>query len=69
MISVERKKSLEENKDKYLKKESSYSSMARVFYIPNIKEQEIKAKMKDGILTVNLPKGNEKKTTQNIVIE
>ncbi len=32
-------------------------------------EQEIKAKMKDGILTVNLPKGNEKKTTQNIVIE
>lgn len=69
IISVERKKSLEENKDKYLKKESSYSSMARIFYIPNIKEQEIKAKMKDGILTVNLPKGNEKKTSQNIVIE
>jgi HSP20 family protein len=62
-ISSETKNETEENKDGYKRKEFSYSSFCRSFYIPeNVNRDKIEANYKDGILTVGLPKQEEEKT-------
>jgi HSP20 family protein len=56
-ISSETKIETEENKDGYKRKEFSYSSFCRSFYIPeNVNRDNIEANYKDGIITVGLPK-------------
>jgi HSP20 family protein len=56
-ISSESKNETEENKDGYKRKEFSYSSFCRSFYIPeNVDREKIEASYKDGILSVGLPK-------------
>ena len=53
----------EENKDGYKRKEFSYSSFCRSFYIPeNVNREKIEANYKDGILSVSLPKQEEEKS-------
>lgn len=48
--------------DGYKRKEFSYSSFCRSFYIPeNVLTDKIGANYKDGILTVELPKDREEK--------
>ena len=62
-ISSESKDENEEDRDGYKRKEFSYSSFARTFYIPeNINRDKIEAGYKDGILTVSLPKQEEEKS-------
>ena len=62
-ISSETKNETEESKDGYKRKEFSYSSFCRSFYIPeNVNREKIEANYKDGILTVALPKQEEEKT-------
>ena len=62
-ISSESKHENEEDRDGYKRKEFSYSSFARTFYIPeNINRDKIEAGYKDGILTVSLPKQEEEKS-------
>jgi len=61
-ISSETKNETEENKDGYKRKEFSYSSFCRSFYIPeNVNREKIGASYKDGILSVELPKQEEEK--------
>lgn len=61
-ISSETKNETEENKDGYKRKEFSYSSFCRSFYIPeNVNREKIGASYKDGILNVELPKQEEEK--------
>jgi HSP20 family protein len=61
-ISSERKNEMEENKEGYTRKEFSYSSFVRSFYIPeNVNPDSIQANYKEGILTVSLPKMEEDK--------
>ncbi len=61
-ISSESKNESEENRDGYKRKEFSYSSFCRSFYIPeNVTREKIEANYKDGILTVGLPKQEEEK--------
>jgi len=61
-ISSESKNEKEENKDGYKRKEFSYSSFSRSFYIPeNVNKEKIEANYKDGVLTVALPKQEEEK--------
>jgi HSP20 family protein len=56
-ISSETKNETEENKEDYRRKEFSYTSFSRSFYIPeNVNREKIEANYKDGILTVSLPK-------------
>jgi HSP20 family protein len=56
-VSSESKNEKEEERDGYKRKEFSYSSFARTFYIPeNVNRDKIEASYKDGILTVSLPK-------------
>ncbi|MCJ7449387.1 MAG: Hsp20/alpha crystallin family protein [Bacteroidales bacterium] len=62
-ISSETKNEVEDNKDGYKRKEFSYSSFCRSFYIPeNVNRDKIGASYKDGILTVELPKQEEEKS-------
>lgn len=63
VISSESKTENEEEKDGYKRKEFSYSSFCRSFYIPeNVNKEKIGASYKDGILTVELPKQEEEKS-------
>jgi len=61
-ISSETKDETEEKNDGYKRKEFSYSSFCRSFYIPeNVSRDKIEATYKDGILSVGLPKQEEDK--------
>jgi HSP20 family protein len=62
-ISSEASKETEESKEGYRRKEFSFSSFCRSFYIPeNVNRETIEANYKDGILLVSLPKQEEDKT-------
>ena len=61
-ISSEIKNETEESNDGYKRKEFSYSSFCRSFYLPdNVNKEKIAASYKDGILSVELPKMEEEK--------
>jgi len=62
-ISSESKNDTEENRNGYKRKEFSYSSFCRSFYIPdNVNRDSIEANYRDGILTVSLPKQEAEKS-------
>jgi HSP20 family protein len=62
-IASESKNEKEEEKDGYKRKEFSYSSFCRSFYIPeNVNREKIVASCKDGILNLELPKMEEEKS-------
>jgi HSP20 family protein len=61
-IGAEAKNETEENTEGYKRKEFSYSSFCRSFYLPeNVNRDKISAAYKDGILSVELPKNDEEK--------
>ena len=69
-ISAE-KKSDSEEKDgkKYVRRERHcYSKCERQFYVGNIKDEDIKAKFKDGILKISVPKEEEKEETKKVIM-
>jgi len=68
-ISGERKFEKEEKEKNYYRMERSYGSFTRSFLLPdNVDVNKIKAKYKDGVLKLTLPKKAESKP-QNIPIE
>jgi HSP20 family protein len=61
-ISSENKNEKEETFDGFKRREFSYSSFCRSFYLPeNVNREKIEASYKDGILTVDLPKQEAEK--------
>jgi HSP20 family protein len=59
-ISSENNKEKEETHDGFKRREFSYSSFCRSFYLPeNVNKDKIGANYKDGILSVELPKEEE----------
>jgi len=69
-ISSETKNESEESSDGYKRKEFSYSTFCRSFYVPeNVTREKIEANYKDGILSVTLPKMEEEKSKINRKIE
>ncbi|KAK6774521.1 hypothetical protein RDI58_029760 [Solanum bulbocastanum] len=61
-ISGERSKEQEEKNDKWHRMERSSGKFVRRFRLPeNVKMEEIKAAMENGVLTVTVPKEEEKK--------
>ena len=69
-ISSEIKNESEESSDGYKRKEFSYSTFCRSFYVPeNVTREKIEANYKDGILSVALPKMEEEKSKINRKIE
>jgi HSP20 family protein len=62
-ISSETKSESEEENDGYKRKEFSYSSFCRSFYVPeNVNKDKIGASYKDGVLNIELPKMEEEKS-------
>jgi HSP20 family protein len=62
-LSGEKKSEKNEEGEKYYRTEISYGKFTRSFHIPvDIKEQEINASFKDGILIVKMPKSEENQT-------
>ena len=55
-ISATRNNTHEEKKDNYIKRERSYGSISRGFYISNVDKNLIKAKFDNGVLNIKLPK-------------
>ncbi|WP_281541183.1 Hsp20/alpha crystallin family protein [Maribacter aestuarii] len=61
-ISAEREHTEEEEEDNYTRKEFSYNSFERSLQLPDsVKQEAIKAKYNDGILSFNLAKKEEAK--------
>lgn len=55
-ISVERSNETNEENENYIRRERAYGSYKRCFYVDDVKEDEIKATYKDGILSLTIPK-------------
>jgi len=69
-LKMEKKQSNEEKKDdkSYLRKEFSYQSYAQTFTLPDtVASDAIKATMADGILTITLPKKEEKPKVDKMI--
>ena len=50
-----------DSKNNYIRRERSYGSYTRTFDLEGIKSEDITVAYKDGILTLNLPKAEQKK--------
>ena len=69
-ISAEKSSEEEEKEENYTRREFSYNSFERSLQLPEgIKEEEIKAKYNDGILSFKLAKKEEAKKKQPKVVE
>jgi HSP20 family protein len=69
-IAAEKESSEEEKEDNYTRREFSYNSFERSLQLPeSVKEEEIKAKYNDGILSFKLAKKEEAKKRPPKVIE
>jgi HSP20 family protein len=69
-ISAETKKEKEEKDEGYTRREFSYSTFSRSFWLPeNVKADDIKATYKEGILNISLPKVKVEKKAPAKMIE
>lgn len=61
-IKGEKKEHKEVKKDDYYRRERSYGSFLRTIALPcDVKDDEIKASFKDGVLEIRMPKTEEAK--------
>ncbi|KAJ3901516.1 HSP20-like chaperone [Lentinula edodes] len=68
-ISGESKVSSEHNEDGYAVRERRYGSFARALQLPRgVKDEEIKASMENGVLTVTFPKSTPEAEPKKITI-
>lgn len=69
VISGERRKEGKEEKENFLRRERYFGSFIRTFTLPNaVKDDGIKAKYHEGVLTVTVPK-SEKSKVKNVQID
>lgn len=69
-VSAEKTTSEEEKEEDYTRREFSYNSFERSLQLPeNIKDEEIKAKYKDGILSFKLEKNEVIKKQKPKIVE
>lgn len=71
LVSAEQKQESENTEDKkYTRREFSYKSFSRSFYIPEkVNSEAIEAKYENGILYLSLPKAVESQDSKNISIK
>lgn len=58
-----KREEIEETKDsenRFIRRERHFGEFVRQFYVDNIDENRIEAKLKDGVLTIILPKRNDR---------
>lgn len=67
-ISAETSSSNEENGKDFIRQERFSGFMERKFYVGEVKDEEISANFKDGVLKVKVPKETIKKSNTSIEI-
>ena len=67
-IAVKKEENLEEKNKNYIHRERRLSSMERVILLSDVAESEVKAKLDNGILTINIPKKEKAEKTLKIEI-
>ena len=67
-IKAEKKNEVKDDSKKYIRRERSYSKFERSIYLGDADEEKISAEYKDGILTIVVPKMDEKKSKKYIEI-
>ncbi len=55
-VSAKKEEETKEEKENYIRRERHYGEVSRRFWVTGIKNQEISAEYKDGVLKVTLPK-------------
>lgn len=68
-ISAKREEKTEEEKKNYIHKERKYESVSRSIYLPGAVDEGIKAKLNDGMLSIDIPKDKKEKQKNKIEIE
>lgn len=69
-VSAKTSKETDNSEDKYIHKERFYGECSRSFYVgENLKEEDIKAAFKNGILTLTVPKEQPKKLEEKKYIQ
>lgn len=68
-ISIEREEKEDKEEKNYIHRERRYSSMSRSVYLGDIKDEDVKAKLEDGVLCIEIPKGEDKEKAKRILIE
>lgn len=64
-ISAKQEKEINEEEEKYVHQERFYGECSRNFYVgDNIKDEDIVAEFKDGILKIDIPKKDEEEEKQ-----
>lgn len=66
-ITATKKSNEEEKKHKYVRKERIYYQAKRTFYVGNVNESEVKAKLEKGELHIEVPKEEEKKIAKTTI--
>ncbi len=66
-ISVSKTEEKEEKEKKYVRKERHSYSFRRTFYVGNINEEDIKAKLTNGELHVTVPKEKQQVITKKTI--
>ena len=69
-MTAENNSSKEENKDGYIHQERFFGTCSRSYYVgENVKQEDIKASFKNGILVLRFPKEEQKKWEEKKYIE
>ena len=69
-ISAKREHKMEEGQDKkgnFIRKERSFGQFSRSFYVGDIQQEDIDAKLENGILTILLPKEEKSAPKSNCI--
>lgn len=73
ILTAERKNEINEDSDNYIHRERYYGKVSRTIYVgDHVDEEDIKAKLKDGVLKITLPQEKEQEeleTKKTIEIE
>ncbi|KIK67628.1 hypothetical protein GYMLUDRAFT_36367 [Collybiopsis luxurians FD-317 M1] len=68
-VAAETRQSEDREQDGYAVRERSYGKLSRTLQLPQgVKEEEVKASMENGILTVTFPKASAEQTPRKITI-
>jgi len=68
-IAVKRDEQVNVERDNYIRRERRYTGMKRSFRLDNVREEDVKASYRDGILTITLPKRSPGKRGRSITID
>lgn len=70
MVTAENNKNGEENTNGYIRQERFFGTCARTYYVgKNVKQEDIKASFKNGILVLSFPKEEERKLEEKKYIQ